>query len=519
MPPPSDAPTSAPPTKMAAVVRDVSVASVGDERTWYLDVDMKVCVCPSISEEAVPTYVAGGGAGVEVVQVVTRGQVVWALTPSGQLLFRIGINSSKGSLGQDWGVMACPDAPHTPVTPLVGLALGPDGRGWVVDSQGRLYFREGVCNEFPQGEDLKWWQVLSSRYMVGEEVRVGGVLLATSHQGIWLAELGAQTCCIHTPAVIGHCWELFSEDVWAAVCAEGLYTTQGALCCLSPLGQLFLINPNTASCVPLEIPNSNKGGNGSSGGDSVVCVSQRPEVLWVLTSDGRVFIRAGLSASSLLGTHWDELDLSQIGDIQLCHISCGTEVVWGVDTRGGVYMRQGPLTPCLTQSLPPAWIQVEPSVGSEVEITKVYVGARLHLVWALDSCLRVYVRQAIYPELPVGLSWVCVPGLLATHLSISEDQVVALTPSGEVFCRTGVSGNNFIGDAWERIPGRLAGLSVTTDNTLWGLNSNGCLCRHLIREVDCDDATTTTTTTTQPTPAPRLHTLSFSSDHEDWEVL
>lgn len=199
-----------------------------------------------------------------------------------------------------------------------------------------------------------------------------------------------------------------------------------------------------------------------------------------------------------------------------------------MDTRGGVYMRQGPLTPCLTQALPPAWIQVEPSVGTHVEFTKVFVGSRLHLVWALDTCLRVYVRQAIFPELPVGLSWVLVPGLAATHLSISEDQVVALTPRGEVFRRMGVSANNFIGDAWVRVPGRLAGLSVTTDNTLWGLNACGHLCKHHSREVDCfttaststnEDPSTDPDPTTTITTAERLHTISLSSETEDWEVL
>ena len=35
------------------------------------------------------------------------------------------------------------------------------------------------------------------------------------------------------------------------------------------------------------------------------------------------------------------------------------EVVWGVDIKGGVYMRQGPLFPPPMDSLPPAWIQVD----------------------------------------------------------------------------------------------------------------------------------------------------------------
>ena len=37
--------------------------------------------------------------------------------------------------------------------------------------------------------------------------------------------------------------------MWSTICAEGVYTDQGAICCLSPKGQLFVINPNTKSSV------------------------------------------------------------------------------------------------------------------------------------------------------------------------------------------------------------------------------------------------------------------------------
>lgn len=51
-------------------------------------------------------------------------------------------------------------------------------------------------------------------------------------------------------------------------------------------------------------------------------------------------------------------------------------------------------------------------------VCQVYVGMKLHMVWGVDSCQRVYVREAIFPELPIGISWVPVPGLNALHLSI-----------------------------------------------------------------------------------------------------
>ncbi|KAK7081499.1 hypothetical protein SK128_009891, partial [Halocaridina rubra] len=100
----------------------------------------------------------------------------------------------------------------------------------------------------------------------------------------------------------GHLWSVFSNDVWSTICAEGVYIDQGAICCLSPNGRLFVVNPNTRSSVPLEVVNN----------ECLVSVSQRPEALWVLTAAGDIFIRVGLSAKSLLGSCWEKLDLHQI---------------------------------------------------------------------------------------------------------------------------------------------------------------------------------------------------------------
>lgn len=70
-------------------------------------------------------------------------------------------NNSSTNTGQEWGVMAGPDPPQQglPSTPIVGVALGAGGLGWVVDRRGRMFFREGVCDAYPQGQDLRWWQV------------------------------------------------------------------------------------------------------------------------------------------------------------------------------------------------------------------------------------------------------------------------------------------------------------------------------------------------------------------------
>ena len=67
------------------------------------------------------------------------------------------------------------------------------------------------------------FQVLTSRYMlgegvgVGETVGVGGVLLAVSPQGVWLSEVNTQTCCVHKPILKGGC-TCVRIDVCVCVC-------------------------------------------------------------------------------------------------------------------------------------------------------------------------------------------------------------------------------------------------------------------------------------------------------------
>lgn len=477
--------------KMRLVAKNVQQMCVDEDLTWYINEENQVCAQRSWSSNS--QFIVQCKK-FQMVKVVSRNRVIWGLTDQGQLVFRIGV-TAQSPAGHEWGVM------ETHGTPVVDVALGPGHKGWIVNTKGKVYFRLGVCVEYPQGCDSRWWQVVTSDYMMEcVALEPGNVMLAPSLKGIWLAEQGTNYYSFHSSSCTGHVWSVFSKDVWSTICAEGLYTDQGAICCLSPEGLLFVINPNTASSVPFDVPNN----------EYIMSVSQRPEAMWVLTSAGNIYIRVGLSANSLHGSHWEALDLNQIGDIHMCHLSCGMEVVWGVDTRGGVYMRQGPLNPSPTESLPPAWIQVDPiPLRGNAVFTKVFVGMKLHMVWAVDSCFRVYVREAIFPELPIGLSWVHVGGLFALHLSISENEVYALTPNGEVFKRTGVTETNYIGDAWEKIPGNLARISVTTDNCLWGLNSDGNICQHEVYQ-DSDLPAEAFT---------RSQTLSISSETSDWEVL
>jgi len=73
-------------------------------------------------------------------------------------------------------------------------------------------------------------------------------------------------------------------------------------------------------------------------------------------------------------------------------------------------------------------------------------------VWALDSSNGIHAREAVYPELPVGTSWVLVSGLTAKTIAVTKDNVWVLSTSDVIYRRLGLSSTNWVGDSWQVIP-------------------------------------------------------------------
>ena len=73
-------------------------------------------------------------------------------------------------------------------------------------------------------------------------------------------------------------------------------------------------------------------------------------------------------------------------------------------------------------------------------------------MWALDSSNGIYAREAIFPEHPVGTSWVHVSGLTAKYIAVTKNNVWVLSTSDFIFRRRGLSSTNWVGDSWEAIP-------------------------------------------------------------------
>ena len=44
----------------------------------------------------------------------------------------------------------------------------------------------------------------------------------------------------------GSVWELVGDERWSSVCAEALYGAHGGVACITPTGELMIMNPDTA---------------------------------------------------------------------------------------------------------------------------------------------------------------------------------------------------------------------------------------------------------------------------------
>ena len=108
--------------------------------------------------------------------------------------------------------------------------------------------RCGVCRAHPQGQDVRWWQVALDDAFVS---RPDNVSILPSPAGLCLAEAGRSRLLVKRGLAEGHAWVPVGEDLWSGVSCEGMYGAHGGLCCLSPEGQLFIVNPQTYTSVPL----------------------------------------------------------------------------------------------------------------------------------------------------------------------------------------------------------------------------------------------------------------------------
>ncbi|XP_037072525.1 tectonin beta-propeller repeat-containing protein 2-like [Pollicipes pollicipes] len=141
--------------------------------------------------------------------------------------------------------------------------------------------------------------------------------LAVEADAAWFAEPGIMNVMTNRRGVLGVRWEQFTprgpEVAWAEVHAGGLYRRRGQLWALSAKGQLYGGGGHDGDLQVVPLPER---------GCHVQSVSAAPGTLWLLTTNGRLFVREGVEQSAR-GTAWVQLDLMQIDGCRLTQLSVG----------------------------------------------------------------------------------------------------------------------------------------------------------------------------------------------------
>ncbi|CAJ1074901.1 tectonin beta-propeller repeat-containing protein 2 [Xyrichtys novacula] len=467
-------------------------------------------------------------------QVCVRGGVVWALSEHKALFYREGLNSYCTE-GEGWKYDTVSEAQGLE---LMCVALGDGGTAWALDASGSLWFRTGICSSRPQGEDDHWWQISISDYVVFDQGSLFQTLLQATQSvatvtrapvervvaflsqysqcqpslvsanasGVWVAS-GRNQLHLARGSLVGTFWQnvvprgTVSATRWTFITSSAVPHREGTFLWLAQSRKdLFCVWDQDGELRPSSVPLPPE--------VELTHLSACRDALWGLDTHGRVCIRT-LSPSCPAGLHWTPLDLSQLGGVRLVSVSCGSQNVWAVDSRGVVYFRVG--TQALNPSMMlPAWIQIDPPAQPiGVQLVSIQTSPNDRLLWALDNRGSVFVRTGLSDEMPVGTDWELVPGLAVSQLVLSSRTVWVRCVNGDLARRYGVSDRNPAGDYWKKIPGSANWFTVTPEDELWAVTPIGGLSRRLTKllpQAPCR-------------PAPSGPSLSVDDVEDEWELI
>ncbi|XP_060938554.1 tectonin beta-propeller repeat-containing protein 2 [Limanda limanda] len=515
-------------------VEQTAFVALSDDSAWIIRTNGDLYLQTGLSVERPCARSVKVDAPCVFSQVCVRGGVVWALSEHKALFYREGLNSYC-SEGDGWKYDTVSEAQGLD---LMCVALGDGGTSWALDASGSLWFRTGICSSKPQGDDDHWWQISISDYVVFDQGSLFQTLLQATQSvatvtrapvervvaflsqfsqcqpslvsanagGVWVAS-GRNQLHLARGSLVGTFWQnvvprgTVSATRWSFITCSVVPHRQGALLWLAQSRKdLFCVWDQDGELRPSSVPLSPE--------MELAHLSACPDALWGLDTHGRVRIRT-LSPSCPTGLNWTALDLSQLGNVRLVSLSCGTQNIWAVDSLGVVYFRVGtqPLNPSM---MLPAWIHIEPPVQPiGVQLLSVQTSPNDRLLWAVDNRGTVFVRTGLSDEMPVGTDWELVPGLAVSQLVLSCRTVWVRCVNGDLARRYGVSDRNPAGDYWKKIPGNANWLTVTPEDELWAVTLVGGLSRRLTKLLP----------QTPCKPASSGPALSGDDVEDEWELI
>ena len=474
-------------TKNTHLAHRIKHIAVDETAVWAISTDGKVLFRKDVGEATpegkVWQEVTHGSSGFCFI-TCCRG-VVWAITSSGKVFYRTGISLGVPS-GKKWADIKAPK--------FVSISITSEGVVWGVSSDNSIGFRCGVSVSKPTGKG-PWWEVCINALTTssspfsplwhvmspdGNSILtsvssfvttnlptlpslpgLGNKVLsisATSRSGVVVLETGSKlracwrstTGFHYTPACRG---ELFQFMSWSKLAAGGsalwlVRTDDGDLYSLAFGEHLKRI----------EIP------------AKVDLLAASPSCMWIVSKDS-IWSRQALTTEVPEGISFDYIELStQLHDTKLRHVACGKRSVWAVDTHGVPHFRFGVHAREPGTGMSPAWVPVE---DNPCPLLKIAVSPDDWLVWACDENYNVYVRTGVTIDFPVGRKWESIPGERVKELCASNEKVYALSQSGELLCRYGITESNVQGNYWRKMPGKYEHITVGEFGDLWTMDSKG----------------------------------------------
>lgn len=415
----------------------------------------------------------------QFVQISCCNDIVWAIDQSGQAFVREGITQSD-LMGKTWNSVKSPS--------FTSIAVVDTGVVWGISTNNKLWFHCGAT-PFEPGGAGPWWEVSVStlgklsgsqsdsvwKVMSFERSRsflqsVASRVTPTTQQTLMIITACSQSgvCMLTNDNQLHACWRLASGYHYESICDDGLFNISiWTKVTASNEGVWLVRDDGELYCVT----SVNRSERVECQGVVDVLASS-PSAIWVLCK-GQIWSRQGITSLSPQGISWEFIELGSHMLEFIIHLAIGTNVAWAVDYKGHVHFRFGihPREPGTGMS--PAWVDVTDPLTEEYNFKSIAVSAEDWLVWAVDDENVTYVRKGVTNDFPVGRAWERITGELVRRITVSNNRVFALTPSGEVLCRQGITQKNPAGNYWRRLPGVFEEISSNPLSELWLIDSRG----------------------------------------------
>ncbi|CAD5119039.1 DgyrCDS7688 [Dimorphilus gyrociliatus] len=507
--------------KWVHILKEVSDICVMEHCAWYVKKDNGIVKLQKNLSAQRPAF---RSVTIEHPKMITsissKDNIVWALDVEG-ILWATVFTSSDDESAVKW----CKVKRINEQLNIRHISLGSFGIGWIIDKKGLIWLAPNVTQENPHGDgnvyqvslespivhdvnkrSLSRWFYSTPFSKSLSNVGTTSVLASSSKTAVFVAEIGSRSIFICKDNVLGHRWKLatplgMADSIpWRNVHSLGNLVWSQQVC-----NKLFGISPKTQYAFEVQLAIRNVPFDVSS-----ICAVEW--YLWVLSTDGAIYSRSGVSPGCPQGLNWIPIDLMLIGQSKICSVAINSKFAWSVDEKGKLYLRMS-IEPPSAGSLSAAWIPIEESLSKHGQslLTSIFSGFNFKMIWAIDSMNCVYTRKGITESLPIGTDWMYIPGIKAVKLAISDNAVYALTTSNGLFVRHGINENNLHGDYWRQIPGNFNHISASRDNTLWAITKEGHLIKrktHLLRTAHHLKNTTNKEFI-------RLNSLNT----DDWEVI